>query len=101
MATTDIGQNRRRWSFSPPHLREAARGEPIDERAGKLRPFSFFFVLEVDEHLVPGASLSSDGVRPFVEIGRCVAFVAQPEVAVAGGRPERRRLVAEIRDTER
>ena len=35
---------------------EAARGEPVDERARELRPLPFLFVLEVDEHVVPASA---------------------------------------------
>ncbi len=41
------------------------------------------------------------GFGPALEIGRLVALVAQPEVAVARRRAHRRRLVAEVGDAER
>ena len=78
-----------------------SRAESIDQHLRELGPLSFLLVLEVHEHVAAGARGAGDRVGPPGDVVGRVAFVAQPEVRVLGGDPNRRRHLLAVGDAQR
>src|SRR5579863_5506620 len=99
---TATGPRPRLWtSLGRSCRRKAPASKNLDERRRKLWSLPFLLVLEVHEHLVPISGAFFDARRPALQIGRVIPLVAKAKVPMAGRRPDRRGLVAEVRDAER
>src|SRR5439155_19122328 len=57
-------------------LRLLRQSKVRHEKARELRPFAFFFMLEINEHLAARAGVSCDGICPPLDVVGCVPLVA-------------------------
>ena len=75
--------------------------EVLHQQLRELRTLSLFLVLEIHEHVAAVGGLARDRVGPARDVVRRVAFVAQAEIRVVGGDPDRRRQLLAVGDAER